>query len=330
MKICQVLASVGQGGLERHFIELCSELSGDHEVHAVAHESVLKSLPDDVIKHPLDMGGWRYNPFVKKKLKKTVLEINPDVLHAQANKAAALCKSLVKFVRCSVATVHNQKKQIEMFKGYDQVIAVSKEAANPFDNAAVNVIWNGIVPVTEKKPRPKDVPGSYVLSVGRFVEAKGFERLIQSWVDRSETLLIAGDGPDFDNMNAMVSELGLAEKVKLLGFRDDIQALMQNCDALVISSFREGFPYVIVEALHAKCKIMSTTIPGAEDFLPADALVDKESFNTFNAALDYCLSESSAKAFQQSWAKASKYLTLEAMTSETVMVYKKCKPQPTL
>ena len=182
----------------------------------------------------------------------------------------------------------------------------------------------------EKKPRPKDVPGSYVLSVGRFVEAKGFERLIQSWVDRSETLLIAGDGPDFDNMNAMVSELGLAEKVKLLGFRDDIQALMQNCDALVISSFREGFPYVIVEALHAKCKIMSTTIPGAEDFLPADALVDKESFNTFNAALDYCLSESSAKAFQQSWAKASKYLTLEAMTSETVMVYKKCKPQPTL
>lgn len=321
MKICQVLASAGNGGLERHFVDLCRALSRQHEVHAVALPSVLKGLPDAVVKHPLDLMGWRYNPLMQYRLRKLVRDINPDVLHAQANKAASLCAPLAKTVPCAVATVHNQKRSVGMFSTYDAVIAVSSQAAASFSDITPEVIWNGIEPDNVVCDRPDDVPDSYVLSVGRLVEAKGFDRLLDAWKNRREMLLIAGDGPDASALEQQVERLQLQDRVRLLGFRKDVKALMQHSDVLVVASRREGFPYVLVEALHARCRIVSTRIPGTEDFLISKCLMPVDSLDSLSDALDYAVSDEATADYEAAWDKAAQLLTLDAMANKTLALY---------
>lgn len=71
------------------------------------------------------------------------------------------------------------------------------------------------------------------------------------------TLTVVGDGPLMTQMRGKVSELK-STGVELLGFRPDVEALMNDADLLVLSSDREGLPTVLIEALGAGLRIAAT------------------------------------------------------------------------
>lgn len=62
-------------------------------------------------------------------------------------------------------------------------------------------------------------------------------------------LLLAGNGPEHDNLVKLIGDLNLGNNVELLGYRTDIQDYVNICDLVVSASYREGLPLNIMEAM---------------------------------------------------------------------------------
>ena len=78
---------------------------------------------------------------------------------------------------------------------------------------------------------------------------------------RADTqLAIAGEGPLRDDLSRQINDLGLSDRVRLLGLRDDMPDLYYASDALVLSSAWEGMPVVMLEAMASATPIVSTAV----------------------------------------------------------------------
>jgi glycosyltransferase involved in cell wall biosynthesis len=112
------------------------------------------------------------------------------------------------------------------------------------------------------KKNKSDCEILHLLAVGRLTYEKNFELTIRAFAklkDKSKfRLKICGEGDNRGNLEALVEKLNLRNFVSLPGFIDDVYQEMQNSDVLILSSFWEGFGNVLVEALDAGCKIISS------------------------------------------------------------------------
>lgn len=108
-----------------------------------------------------------------------------------------------------------------------------------------------------------------IFSLGRLVEYKGFEHLIEAarYLDDEYVILIGGSGPLKESLQADIDRHGLNEKVKLLGFlRDqDLPAYYEACDLFCLSSVfkTEAFGIVQIEAMSCGVPVVATRIPGS-------------------------------------------------------------------
>ncbi|MDY0392055.1 MAG: glycosyltransferase [Candidatus Bipolaricaulis sp.] len=105
------------------------------------------------------------------------------------------------------------------------------------------------------------------LAVGRFDVPKDYANLLQAFAYVAQArpeaqLLIAGDGPLRPSMEQLANDLGITDRVKFLGIRRDIPALMNAADAYVMSSAWEGMPNVLLEAAASGLPIVATDVGG--------------------------------------------------------------------
>ena len=111
-------------------------------------------------------------------------------------------------------------------------------------------------------------PGTPVIGLGaRLTEQKGIEFLVRALprvVERhpAATVVIAGDGPVRPALEALAAELGVAERVRFLGMRNDIGALMRAFDVYALPSVWEGLPMAILEAMAAGLPIVASDVGG--------------------------------------------------------------------
>jgi glycosyltransferase involved in cell wall biosynthesis len=83
--------------------------------------------------------------------------------------------------------------------------------------------------------------------------------------DMPFVLLLAGDGPERAQIEALIHTLGLEQRVRLLGFRRDIPAFLAAIDIFVNASLWEGLSISLLEAMAAARPIITTNIlPNAE------------------------------------------------------------------
>jgi sugar transferase (PEP-CTERM/EpsH1 system associated) len=76
------------------------------------------------------------------------------------------------------------------------------------------------------------------------------------------TLEIVGDGPERASLEALARELGIAERVHFLGFRDDIPARLAESGLFILSSKSEGVSLTLLEAMAAGLPIVATRVGG--------------------------------------------------------------------
>lgn len=111
-----------------------------------------------------------------------------------------------------------------------------------------------------------------LLSVGELSEVKGHEYLIRAYAQmgeaRASTLLaIAGDGPLRTHLERLATELGCAERIKFLGHRRDVPALLNAADLFVMPSLSEGLPLAILEAMAARLPIVASGVGGIPEVI---------------------------------------------------------------
>lgn len=109
-----------------------------------------------------------------------------------------------------------------------------------------------------------------LMHVGRLVPEKAQHVLIDAFArldNTSARLMIAGGGPLSHTLAAEISARGLDARVRLLGPRHDVPALLDAADAFALSSEIEGSPLVLAEALASGCPVASTDAPGVREIL---------------------------------------------------------------
>jgi glycosyltransferase involved in cell wall biosynthesis len=117
--------------------------------------------------------------------------------------------------------------------------------------------------------RALGLPGDRFLigAVGRLSEEKAFDILIRAVAGmhaagRDAGLVIIGEGDQEPRLRALVAELGAAERIQLLGYRPDVRGLYQAMDAFALSSYREGLPNVLLEAMALELPVVATRVAG--------------------------------------------------------------------
>ena len=124
---------------------------------------------------------------------------------------------------------------------------------------------------TSSMPCPFSEPPN-VISIGRLIPAKGFDRLIESHkkiLDDGVThhLYILGDGSDWESLTCKINDLGVTETCHLLGFKENPYPYLAKADLFVCSSRREGFSTAVTESLILGVPVVSTCCSGAYELL---------------------------------------------------------------
>jgi len=114
--------------------------------------------------------------------------------------------------------------------------------------------------------------GPLVIAVGRLVKLKGFDILIRAFAQLprgiNARLIIIGDGEERLALQKLIEQLGLQDRVKLLGFQENPWKYMAYADVFVLSSLTEGLPNVIGEALALGIPVLATDCsPGVREYL---------------------------------------------------------------
>lgn len=130
-------------------------------------------------------------------------------------------------------------------------------------------------PETKRASREKngiDATAFVLIFAGEYCRGKNQRMLIDAVNMLKEKipsllLLLAGRGPAKEDYEILIKQYGLETNVRLLGFRKDIDSLLQSADIAVSSSLREGLGINIVEALSVSLPVVATRIRGHIDLI---------------------------------------------------------------
>lgn len=134
------------------------------------------------------------------------------------------------------------------------------------------------------------VPGNtmLLLSVGELNENKNHETVIRAIADMPNVYyIIAGKGGLQEHLQSVIDELGVSDKVKLLGFRKDIGELCATADMYAMPSYREGLSVALMEAMASGLPCVVSKIRGNTDLIDENGgeLFDPYSVEDCKAAI---------------------------------------------
>jgi glycosyltransferase involved in cell wall biosynthesis len=107
-----------------------------------------------------------------------------------------------------------------------------------------------------------------VLTVARLDAQKGVAYLLDAAAEVPDAIfVIAGEGPERATLEARATSLGIAHRVRFLGHRRDIPALLAIADLFVLPSLWEGLPLSVLEAMAAGVPVVATRIGGTDELV---------------------------------------------------------------
>ncbi|PTV95050.1 glycosyltransferase EpsD [Halanaerobium saccharolyticum] len=112
-----------------------------------------------------------------------------------------------------------------------------------------------------------------LLSIGELNKNKNHASVIKalSNIDNNDFYyIICGKGKLKNYLLNLIKELNLKDKVKLLGYRNDINEILQISDIYIHPSFREGLPVSVMEAMASGLPVIASEIRGNIDLIEED------------------------------------------------------------
>jgi glycosyltransferase involved in cell wall biosynthesis len=160
----------------------------------------------------------------------------------------------------------------------DQYVGISESCGrllNLYTGRPVEVIRNGIdlskFTASVRNPRETDIIRP--ISVGRIFPQKNYPLLVSaiallpSKARKRIHLAIAGEGSGeaMADLQRQISAAGLGDCITLLGNRNDVPALLEGADLLLMSSAWEGFPIALLEATASGLPFVATDVGGCRE-----------------------------------------------------------------
>lgn len=134
----------------------------------------------------------------------------------------------------------------------------------------VRVIPNVARPTAPKLTAKPDSCELSLLSIGSLSPRKNHALAIRALLHLPRAkLIICGEGPERQNLESLIHELDLSDRVTLLGYRDDVDELRQHCDVIVHPSLAETFGLAVTEAAEAGRPVVALDRAPINELVPA-------------------------------------------------------------
>ena len=274
LRLVAVSDARGRGGAEHSLGHLLAHLPDDVEVHVVG--------PHPDLVHWLAARRAEARPHVSRGLVATsrlLHRLRPDVVHVNrhspwacaAETAAALTLpgarvTVVDQLPLRTVALPELLRTRALTARVDAAVAVGEASARRVEDfyalgrGSVRSIPNGVPDPGLRVRHPHDGP-LRVLAVGRLDRVKGHDVLLDALVGVPGVVLtVLGEGGCRRALEKQVADLGLADRVLLPGWSEDVAAELAVHDALVLPSRTEGWPLTIVEAMLAGLPVVATPV----------------------------------------------------------------------
>ena len=295
LKVIRIVPALDFGGVESRVVLLSSLIDRDRFEFSVctfgragAAAKRIEGLGIPV--HVLDVDPAIRNPKAPAALFRFLRATQPDVVHASAGEgmfhtalAASAARVPVRIIE-DIGVPDRSPVARRIFGGLTRLVhatvGVSQTVCDYLTNeeggVRVRRIYGcGKPSYFEPMSRTWTVDASRpfrILHVGRLVAEKNQERLVHAFAKAVERgldgeLWIAGEGHKRPVLEQAIANLGVTDRVKLLGFRDDIQELMNDADLFVLPSLTEGCSVTLIEAMATGIPVLASDIPPNHEVL---------------------------------------------------------------
>jgi glycosyltransferase involved in cell wall biosynthesis len=279
MKIVHLVLSNVYAGIEQHVNELTLNLERESEIDVSIICNKEIALKFDTNSIEVINNFSRRSPIGLIKLLLKIHKIKPDIIHTHGSKTTSIINLIKKFIKIKhVATAHGIKNKTSVYKKATKLITVSQIAKESIDASSV-VINNWYPPIVQGK---RSLNNDYVLAVGRLEKVKGFDLLIQSWINIKDNLIIIGSGKEYNSLINLISHHNLDTKIQIISemSQEDLVTYYKNASMLVISSRSEGGPRVALEALYQEIPVISTNVGHMPEILPKELLAEPDNLES--------------------------------------------------
>jgi glycosyltransferase involved in cell wall biosynthesis len=298
-KVLFVLPSLHGGGAQRVMVTLLKHLNRqkfDIYLALVAKNGAyLSEVPTDVIVYDLGAGRVRH---AFKPLLQLIHKLKPDTVFStlgHMNLALILLKAfmpsktrLIVREACIVSEFIRDSKYNKvwtllykyLYKRSDKIICQSKYMMNDLienfniPKKKILQIYNPVDIIGLNKrassgdnPFGQDSNYINIIAIGRLSQEKGYDRLINSVpqllkLKPNSKVWILGEGPLEEQLIKLRDSLGLYDHVKFVGFQENPYLWLKHADLFVLSSYYEGLPNVLLEAIACGCPVITVDHPG--------------------------------------------------------------------
>lgn len=133
---------------------------------------------------------------------------------------------------------------------------------NPVDFEKIERMESEVIDTESYKP--------YIVACGRLHPVKAYDLLIEAFAcivkERPELhLVILGEGTERARLTTKIEELGIQDRVYLLGEVPNVYPYFRQAEACTVTSHIEGFPNVLLQMMSQNDRVVSTTCAGGVD-----------------------------------------------------------------
>lgn len=360
MKVFHIHTEQGWRGGEAQVLNLCEGLR-NRNIESI----VVTSLNSELHERLLSQGFGVYslsttnpiNPFTILKINKALRLEKPDLIHCHTARAhtlallataAGLSLPIIVSRRVDFPVANNILSKWKYHHPRLHYIAISEgvkkvlhEAGIP--NSRIDVVHSGIEPDKFAKVgktrhellQELNLPSRALIvgNVAALTDHKGQRYLIEAAKIVTHILpevifLIAGEGEERPNLEQQIKRLGLEEKVRLLGFRQNIGDIMRLFHLFVLSSHLEGLCTSILDALLLKIPVVATNTGGVPEIIKdhkTGLLVEPKNPSLLAEAILYALQHPSEmkRMAERGYELVLEHFTVDNMVRDTINVYHK-------
>lgn len=275
MRVLQVMAGGDVGGAEAFFVRHAGALvrAGIDQRIVIRRHVARAAALRDVGLDPVELAfGSPFDRATNRRLTAEIEAFAPEIILSWMNRASRSCARARRDGEAVQIGRLGGYYKLKYYRGCDHLIGNTPGIVDhlrrngwPAERAhfVPNFVDGTTAPPVGRSELTTPTDAFVMLGLGRLHRNKAFDLAIRALVDLPDAVLwIAGKGQERDALGALADQLGVAERIRWLGWRNDVAALFAAADVLVCPSRIEPLGNVIIEAWAHGCPVVAAASAG--------------------------------------------------------------------
>jgi len=275
MRVAHVMGGAVQGGAEAFFerLTIAQHRAGMEVLAVIRREPGRAERLTEGGLSPVQLGfGGPLDLLTGRRLRSTLDGFRPQVVVAWMNRATRFCRAASTQAPWSLVGRLGGRYDLKNYTGCDLLAANTQGlcawiAGHGWPGHRLRHVPNFaadlfVAPAAVSTPRR-------LLAMGRLHPNKDFPTLLRALarLPTEVQLDLAGEGPERAALEAQVRELGLLDRVRFLGWRQDVGPLLAEAEILVVPSRVEPLGNVVLEGFSAARPVIATAADGPREVM---------------------------------------------------------------